>query len=165
MTTTLESSISYQPVHKSLVGDDTWDRIVYQLERTSAVTDLKRGDSHQLSERILDQTVAFLLCCGAKDPAGAPLSATPHIDEAWHWFVLHLRQYLEFCETNFGRVILHNPYHPDKDYDAAHQLTEGRARAKAAMQTLGLQLDGEVWALPYHGNTHGNCDDACSYAY
>jgi hypothetical protein len=151
--------------HKHLLGEDTWDRVVYHIERTSAVTDLNSDNPRQLSERILDQTIAFLLCCGAKDPKDPPLSATPHIDEAWHWFVLHLGQYLKFCDENFGRVILHNPYHPDKDFDASQKLTEGRARAKAAMRDLGLHLDGDIWALPYHGNTHGNCDDACSYAY
>ncbi|UII33086.1 hypothetical protein LVD17_04500 [Fulvivirga ulvae] len=34
------------------------------------------------------------------------------IDEMWHNFILHTKQYYKFCITNFKRIIHHNPTPP-----------------------------------------------------
>ena len=35
------------------------------------------------------------------------------IDDMWHIFILHTRDYAEFCHRYFGRFIHHEPLPPD----------------------------------------------------
>lgn len=160
MTTT-----RYQPAHQHLVGDDTWERVTHKIAHSAAVRGLGVDHIEHLPERIFDQTLAFLLCCGTHEPGEGPFSATPYIDEGWHSFILHLKPYLDFCEATFGKTVWHNPYNVSKDFDAARNMQDGCVRSKTAMAKRGLRIDEPVWALPYHGFSLGNCDDACSWAY
>jgi hypothetical protein len=40
------------------------------------------------------------------------VSPTKLVDETWHNFILHTRLYSEYCQTNFGQFIHHNPHMP-----------------------------------------------------
>lgn len=37
------------------------------------------------------------------------------LDEAWHAFILHTREYAEYCSSRFGRFVHHVPYAIDLD--------------------------------------------------
>jgi hypothetical protein len=159
------TTVSYQPAHKELTGDDTWERVTYKIARSPLVQRLGVNYTDYLPDRIFDQTLGFLLCCGRKTAGEGAFSATPYIDEGWHYFLLHLRQYLKFCDDQFGKTIWHNPYHPVLDFDAETNMRAGCLRAKAAMVQHGFHVDEVIWNLPYSDSSSGECDDACSYAY
>lgn len=36
------------------------------------------------------------------------------VDKVWHEFILHTREYMDFCERHFGEYIHHRPY-PSKN--------------------------------------------------
>ena len=45
----------------------------------------------------------------AYEKVGTP---TPEIDDAWHEFILHTKEYVRYCEGRFGRLIHHIPTSP-----------------------------------------------------
>lgn len=56
------------------------------------------------SNRIFGDLEIFLL-----SSATEVRSPTAEVDEAWHEFILHTKQYMEYCENLFGRIIHHVP--------------------------------------------------------
>jgi len=45
--------------------------------------------------------------------SGGPVGMiSPVIDEVWHAFILHTREYAEFCQSIFGRFVHHAPNWP-----------------------------------------------------
>lgn len=47
------------------------------------------------------------------------LTPTKEVDEAWHAFILHTKDYSEWCSTQIGRFIHHVPFAPEDDAIAA----------------------------------------------
>ena len=39
----------------------------------------------------------------------SPMAPTLEVDEAWHEFILHTKQYADYCSRKFGRLIDHVP--------------------------------------------------------
>lgn len=62
------------------------------------------------------------LCARAREDREANLPDVPRvlniqsgliiIDELWHLFILHTRDYVDFCERHFGFYLHHYPGHP-----------------------------------------------------
>lgn len=52
------------------------------------------------------EMLKFLQLCA---DAEQMLSPNDEVDHAWHAFILHMRDYAEFCEHYFGKQILHQP--------------------------------------------------------
>ena len=75
------------------------DHIVERLARDAAVS---RDRARQLMAELFD----FL-----DDSAGSngPRRPSPLVDRAWHTFILHTRDYAQFCQDRFGRFIHHVP--------------------------------------------------------
>ena len=95
----------------------------------------KSRRSQEEGEELFREMLKWLYLCyryAADDlPHGFACSMTPEIlkiDEMWHCFVLHTRDYADFCETNFGFFLHHEPQGddgpaPELD-DIEAQLTE-----------------------------------------
>jgi hypothetical protein len=68
------------------------------------------------------------------------ISPPEAVDVAWHAFILHTRDYEDYCRERFGRVIHHQPTSaPDPDaYRRAYQ-----QRASTAGP-----VDNSVWVIP-----------------
>jgi hypothetical protein len=43
------------------------------------------------------------------DASNKALSPAPRIDEAWHEFILHTKDYIAFCEQRYGKIVHHVP--------------------------------------------------------
>ena len=56
----------------------------------------------------------FLHLCGSSDQQSVP---PPHIDAAWHEFLLYTKDYSEFCNRFLGRFIHHTPFSKDHHRD------------------------------------------------
>ncbi len=62
------------------------------------------------------------------------------VDVAWHGFILHTRQYAEFCKRHFGTFIHHDPpENYDEDRTAYAQYTLARIRGE-----FGDQINPEL---------------------
>ncbi|MBN6038708.1 hypothetical protein [Amycolatopsis sp. 195334CR] len=111
--------------------------------------------SRDLAERIVEQALAFLAACARN--TGAPLGPSELVDIGWHTFILHTRDYADFCDRIAGRFLHHVPTEdgdPAATGEAAHTTL---MRAVAAIERAGYAVDPELW--PAAG---GKCNVDCS---
>ncbi|HEY9000129.1 MAG TPA: hypothetical protein VIM89_02165 [Mucilaginibacter sp.] len=106
---------------------------------------VKRGITFEESQTIFCRLEAFL------NNASESLKSVPtvEVDEAWHVFILHTRQYHEYCIESFGRFIHHNPY-PVKLSDTCD--TGGQQRANC-------DKEEEKCEAGFIKNLFADCDD------
>ncbi len=93
-----------------------------------------------LAERIVGQALVFLLAC-ARSPE-TPLAPSREVDHGWHAFILHTREYAEFCDRVAGRFIHHVPEEPGADRASAAARTD---RTAEFIRDSGLPVDDELW--------------------
>ncbi|CRK55024.1 hypothetical protein [Alloactinosynnema sp. L-07] len=130
---------------RSLVPDRLFAKLVARLVRD--------GHRQGRAELIVDQALAFLGACAVN--VGEPLTPSPLVDEGWHAFVLHTREYAEFCRMIAGRFLHHRP--SDEPMFGSHHLE----RSKRAIHRAGYLVRDELW-LPSSAvctQCHGGCHD------
>lgn len=88
------------------------------------------------AERVLDQAIAFL-ATGAT--ATQPLGPSELVDIGWHTFILHTRDYEQFCHRIAGRFIHHEPTEPGGTGVPL-------SNAVNAMRASGFSIDTELWS-------------------
>jgi hypothetical protein len=91
------------------------------------------------AERIVEQALAFLMAC-AHYPDGH-LSPSQTVDAGWHAFILHTRDYAEFCQRVAGRFIHHRPNDPGEPVGEQQAI----GVTIAAMRDIGLTVDPNLW--------------------
>jgi hypothetical protein len=114
-----------------------------------------------LPARILDQALAFLATCAT---ATGPLGPSDLVDIGWHTFLLHTREYADFCQRIAGRFIHHQPEPPPDETGptAPEPLGVPISRAVEAIRAAGFAVDHELW----RGKTadcnqcHAGCHDS-----
>lgn len=97
------------------------------------------GYGHDTAERVIEQTLAFLVAC-ARYPDGH-LVPSQAVDAGWHAFIVHTADYAEFCQRIAGRFIHHRPGGPG-------EATPGQQAIGvtiAAMRDAGLSVDPDLW--------------------
>lgn len=138
---------------QSLVQPALFDTLVTRMVR-------EHGHDHHMAARIMDQALAFLAACAHNH--GDPLAPSEAVDVGWHTFLLHTREYREFCHRIAGRFLDHVP---TEDGDpAAHgdMARDTLARTVAAIDTAGYRVDADLW--PQHNalqctGCHNGCHD------
>lgn len=141
MTDTLEATTG-----RSLVPERLFAKLSARVER----------DGHHppaRADRIVDQALAFLGTCGTN--LGEPLAPSAIVDEGWHAFLLHTREYAEFCRMVAGRFIHHLPG------DGTRRPEIDVKRSVRAMRSAGFVVDLPLW-LPTETKCtqcHGGCHD------
>ncbi|MGH3861455.1 glycine-rich domain-containing protein [Actinokineospora sp.] len=115
---------------RSLVPEKLFTRLCARVER----------DGHHppvRASRIVDQALAFLATCGRN--LGEPLAPSAIVDEGWHAFLLHTREYAEFCRMVAGRFIHHRPG------DGIRRAEIDIKRSVRAMRAAGFAVDIPLW--------------------
>jgi hypothetical protein len=111
------------------------------FDRLTARITSEHGTTPEFSARVMEQALAYLRACAA-DP-GAALAPSPSVDLGWHAFILHTREYAEFCHRVAGRFIHHVP-------EGGAGSPEASARPYAtttrAIRAAGLPVDDELWS-------------------
>ncbi|WHT22610.1 hypothetical protein N8J89_16555 [Crossiella sp. CA-258035] len=110
-----------------------WDRLVTLIRRDHHL-------DRALSERILGQTIAFLITC-CRNP-GLSLRPSPMVDLGWHTFLHDTPAYWEFSQLHNGEYIHHIPDLTENDPESPLAL---RATIQA-MRDSGFIVDEELWA-------------------
>ncbi|MEU8260438.1 hypothetical protein AB0C02_07435 [Micromonospora sp. NPDC048999] len=112
-----------------------------------------------LPARILDQALAFLAACVATTE---PLGPSDLVDIGWHTFILHTRDYADFCQRIAGRFIHHQPEPPPDETGPTtpEPLGVPISRAVAAIRAAGFATDPELW-----GRTAGECQSQCNQCH
>lgn len=97
----------------------------------------EEGISEEAAERYFEGTLQFLKVASI---AGAPVSPSLPIDAAWHAFILHTRDYAEYCQERFGRFIHHQPTVGVSNRD-------NYLRARAIAEERFDNLDPTIWPV------------------
>lgn len=122
------------------------------FERLSARIVAEHPDiDRPMAERIMDQALAFLATVGRNT---GELSPSEQVDIAWHTFVLHTREYADFCSRIAGCFIHHEPH--DDTRDQVSDSSASLIRTLAAITAAGFVTDPELWAVT------AKCSDRCS---
>lgn len=103
---------------------------------------------HATAERILEQALAYLATAAT---ATQPIGPSNLVDIGWHTFLLHTRDYAQFCDRIAGRFIHHEP---DTGNGPGVPLTA----AVNAIRANGFQVDAELWGI---GRT-ADCTATCA---
>jgi hypothetical protein len=145
----MTNTMTEQRTGRSLVSVRLFERLVARL-----VSD--EGLSPAFATRVMDQALAFLGASASH--RGEPLSPSRAVDAGWHIFVLHTRDYREFCGQVGGRFIDHVPTDDRPGESGQRALALGRT--VTAMRRAGYAVDDVLWfsAADCTG-CHGGCHD------
>ncbi|RSM87539.1 hypothetical protein DMH04_11050 [Kibdelosporangium aridum] len=119
---------------RSLVTGELFERLTHRVVRDE-------GYEPPLAVRVVDQALAFLGACAAGD--GRPMSPSRLVDPGWHAFVLHTRDYREFCDRVAGRFIDHVP--TDDARAGVGEPAVALHRTVDAMRAAGYVVDHDLW--------------------
>jgi uncharacterized membrane protein YgcG len=103
--------------------------------------------------RWLHETLKFLDLCATSDVILVP---SKRVDHAWHVFILHTREYDDWCRQRYGEYVHHTPT-DETDLDAYRRtldLLEERFGGR----------DRKVWPRPKGnggGQTGAGCGGSC----
>ncbi|MFD9887978.1 glycine-rich domain-containing protein [Amycolatopsis sp. NPDC059027] len=122
---------------QGLVSETLFGRLVGRVAQEEACTTV-------MARRIVDQALAYLATCAKVTESLAP-SAT--VDIGWHTFILHTREYAEFCDRIAGRFIHHVPHDEDDD-SSGTPLRDVMRRTVTAISAAGFAVDHELWFTP-----------------
>ncbi|MEV6730039.1 hypothetical protein [Streptomyces sp. NPDC051364] len=107
------------------------------------------------AERITDQALAFLATVGT---ATVKMVPSDDVDKGLHGFILHTRDYREFCEKHAGVFLEHNP----RPGGGGRVLEEVQATAHA-MKAAGFMVMDDLWIVD--GQSAAQCDSDCGRDY
>jgi hypothetical protein len=93
------------------------------------------------AQEVFDDTKKFLFLCGSYQETFAP---TPRIDEGWHAFILHTRDYAIFCKTYFGKFIHHVPTPPINRVAGRNKILVNNTRMRAERIFGKLSMNWEI---------------------
>jgi hypothetical protein len=147
MTVTAEQPTLYDP--ESLIPATLFSRLAARIAHDADV-------DRDRAERIMRQALAFLLAC-ARNP-DTPLTPSKAVDEGWHAFVLHTREYADFCRQVAGHFIHHAPDDPDGERPDTAARTEMTVEV---MRRTGLPVDDALWSED-RTSCSSRCGNCCS---
>lgn len=91
------------------------------------------------AQHLFEQTKMFLIVCSVSD---IPFSPSKILDEMWHYFVLHTKDYRYFCETHIGFFLDHVPTEPHNRPQTTQAMIE------LATKIFGDAIDLAIWPKP-----------------
>lgn len=134
-----------QTTGRRLLDPELFERLVTFLE-------FEEGMDRPQAERVMDQALAFIDMAGHR--TDVPLSPSRKVDPGWHAFILHSREYADFCRRRFGTFLHHNPF-------KGRRLRDGIAikRTVQAIEEMGYAVDHELWGTAAECNPPACCGD------
>ena len=144
--TIVETETTTARTGRGLVAPKLFDRLAARIA-------FEGGVDRLMAARIADQALAFLGACAVHP---APLAPSKTVDIGWHTFVLHTREYAEFCDRIAGRFIHHVP--ADDEPDDAESRTAWETTT--AMVAAGYVVDAPLWERSANcSQCHNGCSD------
>ncbi|MFD7894271.1 glycine-rich domain-containing protein [Streptomyces sp. NPDC059743] len=144
MTTAVSSD---QRTGRSLISGDVFASIV------AFVVHHEKRDL-ETAERITDQALAFVATAAEST---LPMVPSDDVDMGLHAFILHTREYREFCQQYAGRFLDHNarPGTPRKVEDVT--------ASAHAIKAAGFVVFDGLWSV--NGENAAQCDSDCGRPY
>ncbi len=107
------------------------------------------GNRTSDAEILFEAFKQFMVTCIVTD---GPKTTSPAIDDMWHTFVLHTREYRAFCEEYLGGFVEHEPVH---DGGAPENYKQTRM---TALRVFG-QLNEAAWPTKGKSSCSSGCGD------
>lgn len=126
---------------RTLIAPELFERLTSRLAREKEISQADAANR-------VTQALAFLKA--SADNPGKHLAPPFPVDDAWHLFILHTKEYAAFCHRIAGRFIHHVPADGMPDDGEAIQATAD------LMRRSGLPVDDQMWAPQGTG-----CNNAC----
>ena len=148
MTTSINGSGGSGPAFDpcALIAPELFEELVHRVGREQIT-------SERTAERIVSQMIAFLkVCVDNPEERHAP---SFQVGWAWRTFILHTKEYAEFCSGFAGRFLHHDPADENPRDEAVLETA-------ARMRTMGLPVDEEIWSpegTPCFHDLHEECGD------
>ncbi|MEU1601830.1 glycine-rich domain-containing protein [Micromonospora matsumotoense] len=140
---------------RELVSDELFTRLARRIAHDHPEL------SPDLPARIADQALAFLGACAVTTESIGP---SEMVDIGWHTFILHTRDYADFCERTAGRFIHHEPEPTSDDPPPSSPEPIGApiSRTVSAIVAAGFTLDHPLWVGVAAECTqcHAGCTDS-----
>jgi hypothetical protein len=111
---------------------------------------MDEGVPRDTAELWFKEALKFLELATELEKSGErPFNLVPSapVDAAWHAFILHTRDYADYCERKLGGFAHHNPSKPETDDAIASQLLD-YLRTRVSMNRRYGELNDELWPLP-----------------
>ncbi len=119
--------------------------------------------THFDSENEFDEAFSeFIKFMSIVKSSSAPVGMfSKEVDSVWHEFIIHTKQYFEFCQDYFGRYIHHIPTENTKDnryktptFESFKTQYEKRF---GQLSPLWATNNGECWSTPGCSNDVSEC--------
>lgn len=130
--------------HKYLINEKTWDNLIQYIVEHDDV-------DQSLAERIMNEALGFLRLISLNP--GRTFCPSETVDIGWHAFLMHTREYTEFCERINGRFIHHAP----TPVETIVAMTGGGAETVRSMKAAGLAVDDMLWVASADCGSEGAC--------
>ena len=99
----------------------------------------------EIAHRTFTALKQYLAVCAYMGGKRTPAKV---IDECWHTFILHLKDYVEFCQQHLGGLMYHNPAIDNSGMDFY-------PKTRAGAEALCGRLDTEMW--PVEHDAYARC--------
>jgi hypothetical protein len=120
--------------------------------RNESVIERYMTDNHaprEEAEAAFRGLLQFLLICVLNKGSHTP---SKKVDEMWHCFILHMREYEAFCRGFLRQMVYHDPAHDDSAF-------KYYAVARNCVISLFGEADESVWPLDHQRYTRCiSCD-------
>jgi hypothetical protein len=133
---------------RKLVTSSLFDRLAHRIVTEEQLP-------RDLAERIVEQALAFLAACARN--TGAPVAPSELVDIGWHTFILHTRDYANFCDRIAGRFLHHVPTEDGERAATGEAAHATLMRTVAAIERAGYAVDPALWPA-----VSGKCNVNCS---
>jgi len=143
-------------LNKPVTGRSLISSALFNQLTSRIVADEKLN--RDLAERIVDQALAFLSACATN--TGAPLAPSELVDIGWHTFILHTRDYADFCDRIAGRFLHHVPTDPGDPSARGEAARETLAHTVASIEAAGFTIEADLWPRSAFDSCTG-CHNGC----
>ncbi|EFL14764.1 hypothetical protein [Streptomyces sp. C] len=142
MTTMLESPVSLRR-GRDLVSPELFERL-------AAFCADEYGYERVVADGVMDQAIAFVYVLGSEK--AYDIAPSQQVDPGWHTFVLHSREYADWCHAQFDYFVHHAP---NSKVRTRSLMVSTADRIKAA----GFEVDTSLWGTAADCNQSACCGD------
>ncbi|WP_167152455.1 hypothetical protein [Streptomyces sp. MBT27] len=143
MTTMIESPVALRH-GRDLVSPELFETL-------SAFCAAEYGHELSMARRIMGEALAFLWVMGTTGK-GDVMAPSTIVDPGWHTFVLHSKEYAEWCEQQFGYFLHHAPNSKIRTKDLMLSMAD-------EIRAAGFDVDQRMWAKAADCNSPACCGD------
>ncbi|ASQ97889.1 hypothetical protein [Streptomyces sp. 11-1-2] len=140
-----------QKTGRSLIGEELFSSLAHFV-----VT--HNGQTPERAERIADQALAFVATAATAATASVAMMPSDDVDLGLHAFILHTKEYREFCHQHAGRFLHHNPAP-----GGGGRTLEAVTASAHAMKAAGFMVFDDLWTV--NGENAAQCDADCGRPY